>query len=83
LRNNLDFGFIGNCRSGALISSNGSMDWCCLPQFDSPSVFAKLLDPEIGGSFGFDLEEGFKVDQYYLDNTVVLVTVFFQRRRCL
>ena len=76
MSNNLDFGFIGNCRSGALISSDGSLDWCCLPQFDSPSVFAKLLDSEIGGSFGFDLEDAYESNQYYLDNTVVLVTVF-------
>ena len=39
-------------------------------------MFAKLLDSEIGGSFGFDLESAYESNQYYLDNTVVLVTVF-------
>ena len=41
---NLDYGIIGNCKSAALISKTGSMDWCCLPNFNSASVFANLLD---------------------------------------
>ncbi len=73
---NLDYGIIGNCRSAALISKNGSMDWCCLPQFDSPSVFGKLLDDKIGGSFGFEIDESYSITQQYIDNTVILVTSF-------
>ena len=42
--NNLDYGIIGNCQSAALISKTGSLEWCCLPNFDSSSVFAKILD---------------------------------------
>ena len=48
---NLDYGIIGNCRSAALISKTGSVDWCCLPEFDSSSVFARILDERKGGSF--------------------------------
>ncbi|WP_412560698.1 MULTISPECIES: glycoside hydrolase family 15 protein [Winogradskyella] len=74
--NNLDYGIIGNCRSAALISKNGSMDWCCLPQFDSPSVFGKLLDENIGGSFGFEVDDSYSIQQHYVDNTAILVTRF-------
>ena len=53
---NLDYGIIGNCKSAALISKTGSMDWCCLPNFNSASIFAKLLDENKGGSFGFEVD---------------------------
>ncbi|WP_075342057.1 glycoside hydrolase family 15 protein [Tenacibaculum agarivorans] len=74
--NNLDYGIIGNCRSAALVSKNGSIDWCCLPQFDSPTVFGKLLDKNIGGSFGFKVNESYNITQRYLENTVILITTF-------
>jgi GH15 family glucan-1,4-alpha-glucosidase len=74
--NNLDYGIIGNCRSAALVSKNGSIDWCCLPKFDSASVFAKLLDEEKGGSFGFIVDKSFTTEQFYLENTAILVTRF-------
>jgi GH15 family glucan-1,4-alpha-glucosidase len=47
----MNYGVIGNCRSAALITEKGSIDWCCLPDFDSPSVFARILDTQKGGSF--------------------------------
>ena len=74
--NNLNYGVIGNCRSAALISDKGSIDWCCLPDFDSPSVFAKLLDNEIGGSFSFDVDDGYTISQKYIYWTNVLCTEY-------
>lgn len=76
LTNNLHYGIIGNCQSAALVSKTGSIDWCCLPKFDAPSVFAKLLDDEIGGNFGFDVEESYNISQKYIKDTAILVTSF-------
>lgn len=73
---NLNYGIIGNCRSAALISINGSLDWCCLPKFDSASVFAKLLDENIAGSFEIIPGEGYETTQYYIENTAILATRF-------
>ncbi|MCE5347021.1 MAG: glycoside hydrolase family 15 protein [Bacteroidales bacterium] len=73
---NLNYGVIGNCRSGALISETGSIDWCCLPDFDSPSVFARLLDNEKGGFFSFVVDDKYKISQKYIYRTNVLCTEF-------
>ena len=71
---NLNYGIIGNCRSAALISDTGSLDWCCLPQFDSTSVFAKLLDDKKGGSFEIKAKYNYVIHQEYYKNTAILVT---------
>lgn len=73
---NLDYGIIGNCKSAALVSKTGGIDWCCLPEFDSASVFAKLLDTDIGGSFAINVDDSYTIQQYYEKNTCILVTVF-------
>ncbi|HBB93113.1 MAG: glycoside hydrolase [Bacteroidetes bacterium GWF2_49_14] len=74
--NNLNYGVIGNCRSAALISQKGSIDWCCLPEFDSPSVFAKILDQEKGGYFSFIVDDSYVITQKYYNWTNVLCTEF-------
>ena len=74
--NNLNYGVIGNCRSAALISDKGSIDWCCLPDFDSPSIFAKLIDNEIGGSFSVEVSNDYKISQKYIYGTNVLCTEY-------
>ena len=71
---NLNYGIIGNCRSAALISETGSLEWCCLPQFDSTSVFAKLLDDKKGGSFEIKVKYNYEIHQEYHRNTAILVT---------
>src|SRR6056297_1978335 len=73
---NLNYGVIGNGRSAALVSTCGSIDWCCLPEFDSSSAFAKILDENSGGSFGFDVDDSYEITQKYILQTNVLLTRF-------
>jgi GH15 family glucan-1,4-alpha-glucosidase len=73
---NLNYGIIGNCRSAALISKEGSIDWCCLPQFDSTSIFAKLLDEQKGGSFEVHPIGDYNIEQEYYRSTAILITRF-------
>jgi len=70
-------GVIGNMRSIALVCIDGSIDFLCYPDFDSPTIFAALLDAERGGAFALnpDLED-MRVKQLYLPNTNVLLTRF-------
>lgn len=76
MTSNLDYGVVGNCRTAALISKEGSIDWFCFPEFDSPSIFAKLLDKERGGSFDIVVSEEYTVTQKYLGHTNILSTFF-------
>jgi GH15 family glucan-1,4-alpha-glucosidase len=72
-----NYGVIGNLHSVALVGLNGSIDFLCFPQFDSPSVFAKLLDDKEGGFFCISPEFGeMKQKQLYLPDTNVLLTRF-------
>lgn len=71
----LDCGVIGNGASAALVDREGRIVWCCLPSFDSPSVFAALLDQENGGHFGLSLDDQFETNQEYVAQTNILRTV--------
>jgi GH15 family glucan-1,4-alpha-glucosidase len=70
-----EHGIIGNLETAALVASDGVIDFLCWPRFDSPTVFAGLLDPGRGGSFELMPElEGARTMQLYLPDTNVLVT---------
>lgn len=72
-----DYGLIGDCHSCALVSRWGSIDWCCLPRFDSSSCFARLLDWERGGHWTIQPDlDGVEVSRRYEDQTLVLETRF-------
>ncbi|OLC72176.1 MAG: hypothetical protein AUG04_03685 [Deltaproteobacteria bacterium 13_1_20CM_2_69_21] len=72
-----DHAIVGDCRSAALISRDGSLDWLCWPRFDSPSVFAAILDEDRGGRFGIAPAGPFRSERGYLGETNVLQTRFF------
>jgi len=71
-----DYGIIGDCRSAALISRQGSLDWLCWPWFDSPSLFAAILDLEKGGFWRISSEGQYRTTRRYLPGTNVLETTF-------
>lgn len=71
------YGLIGNMRSAALVGTNGSIDWFCFPHFDSPSLFAAILDDEKGGRFQIEPATGdYHTKQFYWPDTNVLITRF-------
>jgi len=74
-----DYGLIGDCRSAALVSRSGSIDWCCMPRFDSGSVLGRLLDWDRGGFCSVGPagdEQPESVARDYMEDTMVLVTTF-------
>jgi GH15 family glucan-1,4-alpha-glucosidase len=72
-----NYGIIGDMHSAALVGINASIDWFCFPRFDSPSIFAAILDDEKGGRFDVSPAiEGVKSKQFYWPDTNVLVTRF-------
>jgi GH15 family glucan-1,4-alpha-glucosidase len=73
-----NYGIIGDLHSVALVGMDGSIDWLCLPHFDSPSVFAAILDDEKGGRFKIaPVSGGGTRKQLYWPDTNILVTRFF------
>jgi GH15 family glucan-1,4-alpha-glucosidase len=72
-----EHGLIGDLQTAALVSTDGEIDWLCMPRFDSPSVFGSLLDAEQGGYFRIHpADKGYTSRQLYLPDTAVLVTRF-------
>ncbi|MEE9276810.1 MAG: trehalase-like domain-containing protein, partial [Dehalococcoidia bacterium] len=69
-----DYALIGDLHSCALVSKAGSIDWCCLPRFDSPSVFGRVLDWARGGYFQVAAEGTRAVRRRYLPDTKILET---------
>ena len=70
-----DYALLSDCRSAALVSRDGSVDWLCFPRFDGPSVFCRLLDPA-GGRFAIQPAGEFQASRRYADQTMVLETTF-------
>lgn len=71
-----DYAMIGNCRTAALVSRDGSIDWCCLPRFDSPALFCRLLDAQRGPYLKIGPTEEARIDRDYLSDTNILKTRF-------
>lgn len=72
-----NYGVIGNMQSIALVGMNGSIDFLCYPEFDSPTIFAALLDPQNGGRFEIRPQlANVRVRQLYLPDTNILLTRF-------
>jgi alpha,alpha-trehalase len=71
-----DYGLIGDTHTAALVSSSGSIDWACLPYFDSPAVFLRILDQSKGGYCSIEAAETKKITRRYLPGTPILETTF-------
>jgi GH15 family glucan-1,4-alpha-glucosidase len=70
-----DHAVIGDLHTVALVATDGTIDWCCLPRFDAPAVFASLLDAERGGAFSVACD-ALRTKQQYMPDSNVLVTRF-------
>jgi GH15 family glucan-1,4-alpha-glucosidase len=71
-----DHGIVGDLHTAALVGTDGTIDWLCLPAFDSPSVFCSILDDERGGHFKLRPVQDFHSQQLYLPDSNVLLTRF-------
>lgn len=71
-----DYALIGDCHSAALVSRAGSIDWCCLPRFDSDSCFGRLLDWNKGGYFAVAPQARARVAREYLRHSLILATTY-------
>ena len=72
-----DHGLIGDLQTAALVTTDGTVDWFCCPRFDSPSVFASLLDADHGGYFTIAPDrDDYVTRQLYLPETAMLITRF-------
>src|SRR4051812_35306490 len=69
-----DYALIGDCHSAALVSRDGSIEWCCMPRVDQGSMFARMLDRERGGHCSIKVVDGETGDRNYADDALVLET---------
>jgi GH15 family glucan-1,4-alpha-glucosidase len=70
-----EYGLLSDCNTAALVERGGSVDWLCLPRFDGPAVFARILDPD-AGHWSIRPVGGFTATRSYLPGTLVLETIF-------
>jgi alpha,alpha-trehalase len=70
-----DYGLLADCNSAALVSRGGSVDWLCLPRYDSSAVMARILDPE-GGHWSIRPAGAYRTERRYLPGTLVIETTF-------
>ena len=74
-----EYALLSDCHCAGLVSRDGSVDWLCIPRFDAPSVFCRLLDPA-GGQFSIRPAGEFQASRRYVDQTMVLETTFTTER---
>src|ERR687885_781239 len=70
-----DYGLLADCNSAALVARDGSIDWLCLPRYDSDAIFARILDPA-AGHWSLRPAGEFTVERRYLPGTLVIETTF-------
>src|ERR1700758_1911108 len=70
-----DYGLLADCNSAALVDRDGSIGWLCLPRYDSPAVFAQILDRE-GGHWQIKPSGAYRSERRYLPGTLVIETTF-------
>jgi alpha,alpha-trehalase len=70
-----DYALLSNCQGSALVSRGGSLDWACIPRFDAPALFARILG-EPGGAWSITPTGPFETDRSYVEDTMVLQTRF-------
>src|SRR3954465_9996903 len=70
-----DYGLLADCNSAALVDRAGSIDWLCLPRYDSPAIFSRILDP-VAGHWSIRPAQPFASDRCYAPGTLVIETTF-------
>src|SRR5205814_9815841 len=74
-----DYGLLADCNSSALVDRAGSIDWLCLPRYDSDAIFARMLDPG-AGHWSIRPAGAFRVERRYVPGTLVIETTFTTER---